>query len=510
VTSDFLYMLVAFLVVLFLWALYELYQCLVDASRLVDGVAKLADVALTDDPFPGQSSLQQRAAAIARKAQHPALLAQLDPERELGPIKAEFSARLGRPRALSGLLIIIGLLITLTNLRNAVDAMKGALEPSQTNGSLVAPKSPSSAPGTTAPESKVQQGIAEIARAAGLAFGYSTGAIGLAASVLFLSIATQRRTSWAVGTFSAWLFARHDEALLKQVEQPQDTAAKLAYAAESLARVAATFEETNAALGELKLFGGKLDSAAREISSAVASLPTQIDTSMAKISGDVAQGIRTGLENQLEYLKSLVAIYSDHALVLQKIVDFISRITEANKSASEALVQLRSLPDDISAVAASAANAKTATRELTTIMQDLDRKVQALPGVELGNAASQLSDAAARLISLENDIGTMRETAKSFLQSTIDEAMRRNGELTVQQLERLAAAIQALKADVAGDGVAHSAALQSLLSQLKTAVDKLGPGRDSGEIKALRIQLEQLIQRVGSLPSVKLMRIFGG
>jgi hypothetical protein len=561
VNSDALtFVLMVILAVLFLWATIELIQCFAEARRLRRGVDKLTQGVSPEESFPGNGRLDTRASAIAQKTRQPKLLAQLQPERELATITAGLSARLGRAKALSGLLIILGLLITLNNLRVAVQEMRSALEPSQTAGASASPMDSAPATGSVAPDSKVRQGIGGIAAAAGTAFGYSTIAIGLAAFVVVLSVGAQRTANSAVGSFAAWLFERHDERLLAEAE-PQDTASKLAYAADTLARVAIVFEATNDALADLNLFGVQLGAAATEISGAISELPSQIDNSMAKISSDVAQGIRSRLDHQGEDLKALFAIYADHGRVLSETIKFISQIAEANKAASAALVSLGRLPADIEAVATFAATTGKAAAELTTTIQALDRKVEALPAVELSKAANHLSDAAGRIVKLGDEVAAIPETMKSAvasvvdeasrrdraalareverleavlktikndvtadtaehstelqatllrLQTAIDEASRRDGAALARELERLEAVLKTIKDDVTADTAEHSTELQATLLRLQTAIDKVGSGGGSeGALRALAVQLAEVTDNVNALPSLQVIRLLG-
>lgn len=132
--------LIAVLPLIFLWAILELWKCLSEARGLRVGLANLKNGTPPDESFPGSSSLHRRIAAVARKVQQPGLVLQFRPERDLSMIAEEFSSRLGRTRALSGLLIILGLLITLTNLKSAVDEMKTALVLPESHASASIPK----------------------------------------------------------------------------------------------------------------------------------------------------------------------------------------------------------------------------------------------------------------------------------------------------------------------------------------------------------------------------------
>src|SRR5262249_40319509 len=147
---------------------------------------------------------------------------------------------------------------------------------------------------------------------------------------------------------------------------------KLASAAETLARAALTFEDTNRALVGLKDFSADLESAAGQITEAVAALPTQMETSLATMSEDVAQGINSGLQNQSEYLRGLVAIYSEHAVALSKIVEFISQLNADHKAACDVLGKLSSLPMELQAIASNVAQSTSASNTLNTSVQALD------------------------------------------------------------------------------------------------------------------------------------------
>ena len=127
------------------WAVRELFSCVRAAHRLKLATQRLeADSSDKDAVFNMRSGALARAASVARKV--------LDerpkgyhPDRDLRYISNEFASQLGRPRALAGLLIIIGLLMTLTNLRSAVNSMRNALEEPATGVSASASSTPRSA-----------------------------------------------------------------------------------------------------------------------------------------------------------------------------------------------------------------------------------------------------------------------------------------------------------------------------------------------------------------------------
>jgi hypothetical protein len=490
---------------IFLWAAWELVRAFIEAEGLRSGVNSLNGGTSAQQPFPGNSALLRRTASVAQKARQARVISQIHPEREIASITAEFSARLGRTRALAGLLIILGLLITLGNLGLAVERMKATLGNSRTNEPQASSATQSDESDGTA---SVRNGMAGIASAAGTAFGYSGTTIFLAGTVLFLSILAQRQASSAIREFAVWLFDRHDELLTKQIDQPQDTPEKLAYAADTLTQVAKTFQETSSVLADFGQFGEKLDSAAQEIKNAVINLPARLDSSLAKISDDVAVGIKDGLTHQSQYLNALVTIYSDHAIMVQRTIEFISQITQANKSASEALVNLRSLPDAIQSVARSSEQTRMVSQELATTVFSLEKKVEALPAGDLAEAASKLTDAAGRLIRLESSITAVMDSVKSHFQSAIDDATRRSSETMIKQLEGLSSIIQVLKADVNATTAKQAAELKTTLVQLKEAIDQLRTSTDPG-MESLTKQIDDLIHSVGSLPSMQIMRIFG-
>jgi hypothetical protein len=518
------YVLLGIAGIVFLWALVELIQSFSASKSLHNGIKRLTEESSVGEAFSGKSTLQKRAAAAVRKAQQPQFAMRFQLDREVGAVTDELAARLSRPRALSGLLIILGLLITLTNLRNAVAEMKSALEP-PAQGAADVPganraANPSPTPPAVSAEDKVRQGIGGVAAAAGGAFLYSAFAIGGAAFILFLSVLAQRSAASAINAFSTWLLDQNEKVISAQADQPPDTAGKLALAAETLARVAVTFENTNTALADLKLFGEKLENAAQEISKAVANLPTQIDASMTKISGDVAQGIRSGLEHQGEYLKALVAIYSDHALAVKSTIDLIVRVTAANESASASLLRLQNLPEEIRGVATSVSATQAATQELTTTVKSLERRVEALPAEDLSAAANRISDAAVNLSKAESEVAGMASRLGALVQSATADAARRMLETMGQHIEKLGAALQAVKLDLTTDAAErttaltednakHTAELRSALFDLKSAVGRLGSRGITGTAELER-QIERLGEIITRLPSVRLMGLFGG
>ena len=500
-------LLLVFLVIpigIFFWALAELFRSFDEARGLHAGVAALNENPSADQPFPGNTTLQKRTANIVRKVQQAKVLSQIHPEREIASITADFSARFGRTRALAGLLIILGLLITLMNLRNAVEQMKVTLGNTQASESR---SSSAPQPDQSDSTASVRNGIAGIASAAGTAFFYSGTAISFAGAILLLSILAQRIASSSIRDFASWLFDRHDQLLVEQVEQPQNTSETLVYAANTLAQVAKSFQETNSVLADFKQFGEKLDSAALEIKNAVVDLPTRLESSMGNISDNVAMGIKGGLEHQGQYLSSLVAIYSEHAVLVKKTIEFMSQIKDANKSASDVLIQLRTLPDVIQAVARSSEQTRAVSQELATTVLSLERKVEVLPAADLAEAAIRLTDASGRIIKLESSIAAILDSVKSLFQSAIDDATRRSGETILARLETLSSAIQTIKTDVNATTAKQAADLKKSVDQLKEAIDKLRTSTDP-DVESLRVQIDQLIQSVRSLPSMQFMRMF--
>jgi hypothetical protein len=329
----------------------------------------------------------------------------------------------------------------------------------------------------------------------------------------------QRSAASAINAFSTWLLDQNEKVISAQADQPPDTAGKLALAAETLARVAVTFENTNTALADVKLFGEKLENAAQEISKAVVNLPTQLDASMTKISVDVAQGIRSGLEHQGEYLKALVAIYSDHALAVKSTIDFIARVTTANESASASLLRLQKLPEEIRGVAISVSATHVATQELTTTVKSLEHRVEALPAEDLSAAANRISEAAANLSKAESEVASMVSTLSALVQSATSDAARGMFETMDQHTEKVKAALQAVKLDLTTDAAErtktlteenakHTVELRSALFDLKSAFGRLGPKGITG-VAELERQIERLGEIITRLPSVRLMGLFG-
>jgi hypothetical protein len=406
------------------------------------------------------------------------------------------------------LLIIAGLLITLANLKTAVDKMGDALSPP----AAAAARSPSNAPSGAALDSRIRQGIEGIAVAAGTAFAYSAAAIFFASVILACCVATQKYATGSVAAFSLWAYDKCDSRLKSATEGSADVATKLGLAADTLARVAITFEETNGALRELKLFGDKLDSAAQKISEAVSGLPTQMDASMAKISGDVAEGISRGLQHQAQYLIQLYAVYSDHAVTLAKVVEYMTELTANHKAASTAITQLEGMPAVISILAENVARQSTASTNLESAVKDLDRKVDALPAEELTKAAHDLEAAAERLVALKASISAAKDKAEAFVTSGGEKI-----EGIASVLGQIEGGVRSLLEAVRDEKGATVTSrvdtlLQSLLSareqitQIRGDLAKVQRSASDGHMPALQAQLETITDQIDALPWFRLMR----
>src|SRR4030095_14833998 len=142
------------------------------------------------------------------------------------------------------------------------------------------------------------------------------------------------------------------------------------------------------------------------------------------------------------------------------------------------------------------------SRDLGNAVHALEDKVAALPAVELSTAARQLGDAATRIINLENDITRVREAADALYRSSADEAARRTSDTIVKHLDKLEAAV---KTEVIAGGKTHQDAILLALGDVRTAIDEL--------MRADQISgspgVKALTRSVGSLPSARIMRLFG-
>jgi hypothetical protein len=423
---------------------------------------------------PGSSSIEKRARRICRRlkaAADPATRhVEYDLDRDLRGLRTDVTSYLTVVRAAAGVLIIVGLLITLFNLRGAVGNLQQTFRSPIENASEKKDERSSFGQENKVIDTKtVREGMQGIAGAAKTAFQLSAVVISLAAALLVLAFVASQFAASRVQRFEWWAEDLYHKALEQAAaRRPEDVVHNLSATVVHLANLTRTFETTNSALQELKSFGEKMDNAAQQITFAVANLPGNIGASMSSISTEVAQGINQDLRHQVEYLKGILTIYSDQHNVLKKIMDFIESVSKSQKSSSDSLLALQSLPLQIQAVAQNVKLAADTGAVMHSATKLLERKIDALPMEELNGASKELR------ASLAN-IGTIEHTLTDFKQQFVALMAASGTEATNQiksALDKAVSEIAATKHSITAASETTVSRLGTLATQIKTDLNQ--------------------------------------
>lgn len=498
-SSAFIWFGVAFGVValLFFRALFVLlYECVRPLRRLGSVPTEFTAEADPDTYLPGKRAIERRANSICRRLKaaesSPDGQIEYDLDRDLRALRGDVAMQLAVVRAAAGVLIIVGLLITLFNLRGAVGELERTFSTHIENAVQNGDATQSSGQPNKAIDTKtVREGMLGIAGAAKKAFLLSAIVICIAAALLVLAFIASQFAASRIRSFEWWAEDLHRRLLEKAASRrPEDVIHNLSSTVEHLANLTKTFETTNSALQELKSFGDKMDSAAQQITLAVANLPSNIGASMATISAEVAQGINQDLRHQGEYLKGILAIYSDQQNVLKKMVDFIESVSKSQKASSDALLGLQTLPQQVQAVAQ---NVKTAAETMALVHSTtklLERKIEALPMDELNAASTELRASLANIGQIERTLTDFKEQLTSSMASSSTHVITK----IKDAVDRAASEISAAKASITVASETTVSRLSTMAAQLKLDLDQVNK-------RSVTVSSEQLLHRLDDIVS---------
>jgi hypothetical protein len=496
---------------LFLRALFVLFRdCVFPIRRLA---AALDSSTFGEDPdksLPARRAIERRANSICHRLKSAADTGSgygsYDLDRDLRALRADATLYLTVVRAAAGVLIIVGLLITLFNLRVAVGELQRTFRTHIENVRQTDDTSSPEQENKAIDTKTVREGMQGIAGAAKTAFQLSAIVISLAALLLVLAFVSSQFAASRIQRFEWWAEAAYHKCQ-EQVaaKRPEDVVHNLSATVEHLANLTKTFETTNSALQELKSFGEKMDNAAQQITLAVANLPNNIGASMATISAEVAQGINQDLRHQGEYLKGILAIYSDQQNVLKKMVDFIESVSKSEKASSEALSALRTLPQQIQAVADNVKWSAETIALVRSTAEQLDRKVDALPTDELNAAAAELRASLANVGRIEQMLTVFRQQMEaSMTKNSAEAANQIRG-----TLDRALTDIAAAKLSITGASEATVSRLGTLAAQLKMDLDRARVQASSVTPEDLTNRLDDIVSEIRHISLNPFRAMFG-
>jgi hypothetical protein len=465
---------------------------------------------------PGQDvsgpvpELRRLAALAARlEAARQARVGAPEIDRDVALIERSLVTPVTRIRAIAGILIIFGLLLTLFNLRSAVLGMQRTFDvpidnrSSAGDGAVTDGRARETA--ARVRELNIQRSMQEIVGSAGTAFAFSAVAISSSVALLIGAILLSSDVERTVALCREWLNDRaYAITNAARSAQSADPTAALLGSLQTLNRLSTAFEQTSEALADLRGFGDSMTSAAEDIRGAVVGLPAHIGESVGQLSTNVTYGISQQLERQWNAIQSLIQIYGDQHGTLKKIVDAVSTSSDAAKeaaqSAKDSQGRLAEIATSMKEVAAAASSATRAADQLQS-------RVAELPIAEMRHMVAGIENRTISMEATAKAVGALEPELKTLI-ADLDRTVSAAG-AAADGLGPALAELQRSVGSLARIGQAHSADLGSVRTSLEHVAQALLTLQksDVAALDVLQNSLGQLTQKIDALPSVALKRV---
>jgi hypothetical protein len=475
-----------------LYVLWVVLRSLGDVRRFRIGVTKLERGKTPEgDLFKSNSTLGGHANQFLqqfRDASDRNRLNRFDCERTLQPINTAFRSLSARPRALAGVLILAGLLITLFNLQFSVGRLGSVFN--QLSSQV------SQGPEASAPGSSVEQAMAGIADSARNAFLYSALVMSIAAIVLLLAVRVHRSGSAALLEFARWASDTQDDLLASVVPTDLDsTVARMSATVDRLDHMIAAVGEFGNAISSVKGFADEMSNASREIASAVQKLPENINSSIVHFSGNVARNISESLDHHVEYIEKLLVIYGDQKVRFEETHKFMAETLENAKKTAEGLAPLASVTDGLKTAAAEVGSLARAVEALDRTTRDLGPKIDGLPRENLRQLITDFESGLAEVQAIATELSASRDDA------SIAEAFSDLGETLAVKLEQMSDLVA--KADSRGALAAILEQTSALRANLEQVMDLIAKRDSNGPLAAVRMHIRALWAKLDRVSHIR-------
>jgi phage shock protein A len=452
--------------------------------------------------FSGGSELEKAANGVLGnmvEAHERGLLQGYDINNSLKPLREAGSRVSSYVRTFAGIVIILGLLVTLFNLRASVghlksvfDNMKGAS--AQTNGP---------AAGSEEQVDALQNGMAGIANSATLAFGISAVFISFACELLFGAWVWAWGTTPGISKFERALHRLYFQIIPARRDESQ-LAGDLALAVQNLQDLSDTFKQTNTTLLQIGGFGDRFEMAAKEISEAVAKLPAGMRESVGDMSSQLARDIAHEMEHYVEHIKHIEAIYGDQQNLLTTMITAMSHMEDDWRRSSEALVELRALPDSIGKLKSAIDSSVTGAAVLNDSVAQLDKKVEGLPVKDLASAAGEMHEMATNLAPLVSAVQDVSNRMKELVAESVAESQREARDALLKTLadmnSKMTQALQEGLKVLTDEQKATLVSLNAMANSIALEIRRMGAGQSLLELAAKLQSMTEQLARVPKLP----------
>lgn len=372
-----------------LWLLYLLASAYATVRRFQKNANDLPEGALPQGSvFEGRSDLPQLANGFLAKLASAAAggrLIEFNLQQGLSTIAGSIRSMTMMPRALVGILILGALLVTLFNLQGSVATLGKAFRDLSNKQSTTAVSD--NAP----PVDTIQRAMGDVADTARRAFITSAWIISVAALGLLFTVAVQRKGARAFNGFSRWAAdAYHDAIAAMPALDQQAQLAELNETLKQMAGLVSALSEMGQGMSTLAAFGKQMGAASEAITAAIERLPTNINSSIVQLSGQVVRGISESLEHHVQYLSRLVLIYGQQEMRMHEIHKYVDDTLALTKDVSSSLKPLATLPSELEKLVQSVGRWVTGSNQLNDNVVKLQSKVEALPTEEMRNVLNDL------------------------------------------------------------------------------------------------------------------------
>ena len=390
------------------------------------------------------------------------------------PLRNRAAGYVGVIRALAGVLILFGLLITLFNLQASVRTL------GDTFHTLSKQQASNTAAGNGAVD-EIQQSMGNIAISAQRAFTFSAYVIAMAAWALLAAIPLQRQAVMTVNAFVDWAEQAHGAACSAQL--PAGEASQIQELAGVITRmdtVVAGLEKLGHSMTSLAELGGKLDESTKLISTAIDRLPETVKSSVGQLSSEVAREITADLGHQTQHIAKILAIYGEQEIRMKLLYDGFKITEQSVREASAALKSLALLPENIEKLAAAIVKTAEVSIKVEAGVRSLDTKVSALPLADMERAIQGIDTGIAALQGAGGQVLALTTRADSVFQEWRKEVASVAPHIAEEVNNALVPAFQDLKGAVKNaDLPGIHLALGTLVKNSTELSRKLDQGRDS-------------------------------
>jgi hypothetical protein len=431
------------------------------------------------DPFDRSGVLIELAHAFAdglRAAAKVGSLHVFDVTSRAAALRSRIAAKTGVIRALVGVLILGGLLVTLFNLQNAVQTLGKAFD-------TLSKEQASASASVNGSVSAIQSSMGAIAGSAHQAFLFSGIIIALAVIALIAVTALQRHAVIAANAFSHWANRAYLAAWSEQ--RPTDETAKIQELGNVIKRMD-TVVSVLASLGQsmtsISEMGMKLDESTSLIAKAVERLPENVKASVSQLSNEVASQISDDLQHQTQNISRILAIYGEQEIRVKMLHDTLTACEQHIKSSSASLSGLGTLPQKIDTLARAIEGVVTSNAQVSKGVDVLDARVAALPLVDMSKAARSVEAGMSTLEAVGRQVTSLTSGIEGLVKDWHRELEEITPEVARQVSQKLDPALGELtRAVQSADNATLARAidvLSRIVAELAAKLDKTSRGQD--------------------------------